>query len=120
MYTLPHFKLYNGILTYPKCGTKYMDKIYGNTTEDNHINFYELFNSDINYIIMRDPKSHFVSAVNETLKYNDNLKNILESLLVGNNVHWNPNHYRLLELYILLNPNKIIIKLENLMNFFVL
>ena len=117
MSTLPHFKIYNKIITYPKCGTKYMDKIYGNPNEHNHIDFYELFNEDIKFIIVRDPKSHLISAINETIKYEENLKKNLESLLVGNNIHWNPNHYRLLELYIKLNPDKTIVKLEDLNNF---
>ena len=117
MNTLPHFKLYDKILTYPKCGTKYMDKIYNSTMEHNHINFYELFNSETDYVVLKDPLSHFISAVNETLKYEDNLKNNLESLLFGNNVHYNINHYRLLELYLNLNPNKTVILLENLTNF---
>jgi len=114
---LSKFKLYDKILTYPKCATKYMDNIYGNGTDDNHINSYELFISEINYIVIRDPESHFISAVNETLKYEESLKRNLESILIGNNVHWNSNHYRLIELYTLLHPNKTIVKLENLMNF---
>ena len=116
-FKLSSFKLYDKILTYPKCGTKYMDNIYGNNTDDNHINFYELFISQTEYIVLRDPESHFISAVNETLKYEESLKTNLESILIGTNVHWNPNHYRLIELYTLLHPNKTIIKLENLMNF---
>ena len=117
MNTLTHFKLHDKILTYPKCGTKYMDKMYNKMTEDNHIDFYELFKSETDYIVLRDPLSHFVSAVNETLKYEDTLKSNLESFLFGNNVHYNVNHYRLIELYLKLNPNKTIILLENLMNF---
>jgi hypothetical protein len=117
MNTLPHFKLYDKILTYPKCGTKYMDKMFNKDTNDNHIDFYELFKSETDYVILRDPLSYFVSAANETLKYEDNFKGNLESLLFGNNVHYNINHYRLLELYLKLNPNKTIILLENLMNF---
>jgi hypothetical protein len=117
MHTMPHFKLYGKIVTYPKCGTKYMDKIYGNINEDNHIYFYELFKSEVDYVVMRDPLSHLVSAVNETLKYEDSLKKNLESLIFGNNVHYNINHYRLFELYLSLNTNKTIILLENLSNF---
>jgi hypothetical protein len=117
MSTLPHFKIYDKVLTYPKCGTKYMDKIYNNTTDDNHIDFYELFKSETDYVVLRDPLSHLVSAVNETLKYEDSLKKNLESLIFGNNIHYNINHYRLLELYLRLNPNKTIILLENLSNF---
>jgi hypothetical protein len=117
MNTLPHFKLYDKILTYPKCGTKFLDNIYNKTNENIHINFYNLFKSEIDYIILRDPLSHLISAINETLKYEDNLKNNLESLLFGNNIHYNINHYRLLELYTKLKPNKTIILLENLSNF---
>ena len=117
MHTMPHFKLYGKVLTYPKCGTKYMDKIYDNINEDNHINFYELFKSETEYVILRDPLSHFVSAVNETIKYEDNLKDNLESLMVNNNAHYNMNHYRLLKLYLKLNSGKTIILLENLTNF---
>jgi hypothetical protein len=116
-FKLSNFKLYDKILTYPKCGTKYMNNIYGTHTDDNHINFNELFISEINYIIIRDPESHFISAVNETLKYEESLKRNLESILIGANVHWNSNHYRLIEIYTLLHPNKTIVKLENLMSF---
>jgi hypothetical protein len=116
-FKLTTFKLFDNILTYPKCGTKYLNNTFGKNFNDDIINFYELFNYEIKYIIIRDPVSYFISAVNESLRYEEPLKKILESFITGINSDWSPNNYKLIELYVLLNPNKTIVLLENLTDF---
>jgi hypothetical protein len=118
--------IYNGnILSHSKCGTKYLDKVFGISWEksgkDNINSQSELLNTDLNlkYVIVRDPKEHFLSAMDTLLSndkiyiksihkvHDDYIYNAMRILYNNMDQHWCPYYYE--NIYSLSKIKKIII-----------
>lgn len=124
----------NNILAHSKCGTKYLDELFGihweKSGQDNIKSPSELLDSgrDIKYIIIRNPKEHFLSAV-DTLLSNDNLyvrsihkihddyiNNTMKILHNNMDQHWCSNYYKYI--FMLSNVKKItLVQLNDLSDF---
>ena len=128
------FRLFdNKILTTPKCGTRYLSKIwtsvYFNYNKFNKGDWNEFFNKNLvntEYLIIREPIEHFKTALHTEFiyhtslyDYNIDLKTYLDRLiLLGENFHWSYNMYEVMYWIYIKNDKKIkIIHLSFLTDF---
>jgi hypothetical protein len=126
--------IYNdNILAHSKCGTKYLDELFGipwqNSGKKNIKSPSELLNVDLNvkYVIIRNPKEHFLSAVSSMVGNELYVKSIykIQDDMVSNTMnilyndldqHWCPNYYKYI--YMLCNNRKItLVHLNDLSDF---
>ena len=126
--------IYNdNILAHSKCGTKYLDELFGitwqNSGKKNIKSPSELLNVDLNvkYVIIRNPKEHFLSAVSSMVEnelyvksiykiQDDILTNTMNILYNDLDRHWCPNYYKYI--YMLCNNRKItLVHLDDLSDF---
>jgi hypothetical protein len=126
--------IYNdNILAHSKCGTKYLDELFNipweKSGENNVKSPSELLNDNINikYVIIRNPKEHFLSAIDTLVNnefylksihnINDNhVYNSMNILYNDLDQHWCPNYYKYI--YMLCNNRKItLVHLNDLSDF---
>ena len=126
--------IYNdNILAHSKCGTKYLDELFGipwqNSGKKKIKSPSELLNVDLNvkYVIIRNPKEHFLSAVSSMVEnelyvksiykiQDDILTNTMNILYNDLDRHWCPNYYKYI--YMLCNNRKItLVHLDDLSDF---
>ena len=126
--------IYNhNILAHSKCGTKYLDELFGiswqNSGQKNVKSPSELLNVDLNikYVIIRNPKEHFLSAFDSIINnelyiksihkiQDDLLSNTMNILYNDLDHHWCPNYYKYI--YMLCNNRKItLVHLDDLSDF---
>jgi hypothetical protein len=126
--------IYNdNILTHSKCGTKYLDELFNisweKSGENNVKSPSELLNVNLNikYVIIRNPKEHFLSAIDTLFSnefylksihnINDNhVYNSMNILYNDLDQHWCPNYCKYV--YILCNNKKItLVHLNDLSDF---
>ena len=119
-------KIYNGnILTQSKCGTRFLDKVFGTCEEI--ISLQSLIDNEykdrFNVVIIRDPYEHLLSAISTTYDTYGTIDNQLDILSKGQDPHWNSNLYKYLYIYGLKNKITILhLKdmtnyIENVLNF---
>jgi hypothetical protein len=126
--------IYNdNILSHSKCGTKYLDELFGipwqNSGKKKIKSPSELLNVDLNvkYVIIRNPKEHFLSALSSMVDNDLYIKSIhkIQDDVVFNTMnilyndldqHWCPNYYKYI--YMLCNNRKItLVHLNDLSDF---
>jgi hypothetical protein len=126
--------IYNdNILAHSKCGTKYLDELFNipweKSGENNVKSPSELLNDNLNikYVIIRNPKEHFLSAIDTLVNnefylksihnINDNhVYNSMNILYNDLDQHWCPNYYKYI--YMLCNNRKItLVHLNDLSDF---
>jgi len=116
---LEFFKVYNGnILTQCKCGSRFLDNIFGKSYETVSLNSLldDEYKNKFNTVIIRDPYEHLLSAISQTYGRYGTIENHLFNLSRGYDTHWNPNLYNYLYIYAL--KNKItILHLKDLTNY---
>jgi len=123
----------NNILAHSKCGTKYLDELFNipweKSGEHNIKSPSELLDVDFNikYIIIRNPKEHFLSALDTLINneiyvksihkvHDDYISNSMNILYNDLDHHWCPNYYKYI--YMLCNNKKItLVHLNDLSNF---
>ena len=116
-------KIYNDTILAPvKCGSRYLDKIW----EDKRIWFgHQRYLSfpKVNYIVVREPMSHLISALHtETLEWinvytdeNDFFHQLKEFISDEGATHWSPKLYEYLYYYRNKHGKDIeVVKLEDL------
>lgn len=124
--TIMDIKVYNNTIMAPlKCGTRYLDKVWGPDKQIELKHYEYLKFPKVRYIIIRDPMSHLITALHtETLAFinmfgkKDNFYNQLnEFLSLDGAEHWSVPFYEYLYYYRNKYGNDIeVIKLENLTN----
>jgi hypothetical protein len=126
--------IYNdNILAHSKCGTKYLDELFNipweKSGENNVKSPSELLNDNLNikYVIIRNPKEHFLSAIDTLVNnefylksihnINDNhVYNSMNILYNDLDQHWCPNYCKYV--YMLCNNRKItLVNLNDLSDF---
>jgi hypothetical protein len=94
--TIRHYN--NGtILTPHKCGTKYLNKVFNVSRQENVISLKDLHQFDFKWLIVRDPYEHLLSAlttVYNTKQSTRNLKDTLDRFIKGLDVHWQHGHHK--------------------------
>ena len=103
---LKFFKVYNGnILTQSKCGSRFLDNLFGRSDETLSINslLEDEYKNKFNIVIIRDPNEHLLSAISTTYDTYGTIENQLNVLSKGYDLHWNPNLYKYLYIYGLKN-----------------
>jgi hypothetical protein len=113
------FKIYNNdILTQSKCGTRFLDKVFGACEEIISLNqlLDDEFKNRFNVVIIRDPYEHLLSAISTTYGTYGTIDNQLDILSKGHDPHWSPNLFKYLYIYGL--KNKItILHLKDITNY---
>ena len=113
------FKIYNGnILTQSKCGTRFLDKVFGTCEEIISLNslLEDEYKNRFNIVIIRDPREHLLSAISTTYDTYGSIENQLSVISKGYDPHWNPNLFKYLYIYGL--KNKItILHLKDITNY---
>jgi hypothetical protein len=114
-----YFKIYNeNILTQSKCGSRFLDSVFGKSNETISLNSLldDEFKNVFSVVIIRDPYEHLLSAISTTYGMYETIENQLFNLSRGNDPHWKPNLYKYLYIYGL--KNKItILHLKDLTNY---
>jgi hypothetical protein len=108
---LNFFKIYNGnILTQSKCGSRFLDNLFGKCDEILSLNslLQDEYKNKFNIVIIRDPYEHLLSAVSTTYNTYGTIDNQLNVLSKGRDPHWNPNLYKYLYIYGLKNKITIL------------
>jgi len=128
------YNIYNeNIISHSKCGTKYLDELFNVHLEKgrkkNIKSPSELLNVNLNikYVIIRNPKEHFLSAI-DTLTNNEfylesiytindnHVYNSMDILYNDLDQHWCPNYCKYV--YMLSNNRKItLVHLNDLSDF---
>jgi hypothetical protein len=113
------FKIYNNnILTQSKCGTRFLNNVFGKCNEIISLNslLEDEYKNRFNVVIVRDPYEHLLSAISTTYGTYGTIDTQLNVLSKGTDPHWNPNLFKYLYIYGL--KNKItILHLKDITNY---
>lgn len=107
------------IIAPSKCGTKFLNDVFNYRKQDNVISLDQLDTLNFEWLIVRDPYEHLISAISTVYNTMDNkwsLEEILTKIINVKNVHWVYGFYKTL-LFHGINHNFKIVELENLTNF---
>lgn len=118
MKTIRHY--YNGtILTPHKCGTKYLNKVFKKSRQENVVPFNDIFTMDFKWLIVRDPFEHLLSALTTVYNSKESVRDLSETLnrfINALDVHWNNTFYKDM-LSHSLNHSFTLVELSNLTSF---